>query len=117
MKSKTLYGKKFMLSKFWQLQCVESMEVNWLNKEIFLKINKHRSVKLNVALKNNKQREGLELASKRVSFGNEEEMKKFIRIVLKNLPKYQPTSISFQPGHSQSSNPSHGHSSNNSKSV
>jgi len=45
MKSKTLYGKKFMLSKFCDLQCIESMQVSTQAKEISLIIQKYRSLK------------------------------------------------------------------------
>lgn len=40
---------------------------------------------------------------RKLAFNDDENMKLFIRIVLKNLPKYQPTKLSFLPAYDKSS--------------
>lgn len=40
---------------------------------------------------------------KKITFNDDESLKLFIRIVLKNLPKYQPTKISFLPAYDKGS--------------
>lgn len=41
--------------------------------------------------------------TKKIVFNDDENLKLFIRIVLKNLPKYQSTKISFLPAYDKAS--------------
>lgn len=40
---------------------------------------------------------------KKIAFNGDESLKLFIRIVLKNLPKYQPTKLLFLPAYDKNS--------------
>lgn len=40
---------------------------------------------------------------KKIAFNGDENLKLFIRIVLKNLPKYQPTKLLFLPAYDKNS--------------
>jgi hypothetical protein len=70
------------------------MQISLHSKEISLNILKYRSIK---------SFNQFDATTRKMAFNDDESLKIFIRIVLKNLPKYQPTKLSFLPAFDKSS--------------
>lgn len=70
------------------------MQICLQTREITMNILKYRSIK---------SFSDFDGIIKKITFNDDESLKIFMRIVLKNLPKYQPTKLSFLPSYDKGS--------------